>query len=391
MNPSELFSGTISHIYSASLIIMILILMFIMSLSLFLNRRKKAYFSLTISLFIVIFQYALMITVEASTLHNAVSSYLVSFLNVLSFILINMGIYQLYNPSRMKQYLLFYGSVSVAFIVSLLHFSVNHWFKGNNAQIVQLQDLGMDLYLYILIFVCYFIVAQRIGQTQKYQIGLTLYFIMHVSKFINEYFLESNSLVLAGVANFLPVAYYAILFVILFERVVELLQSSYTNSITDGLTGLYNRRYFVNRVNQSVNSGGNIAIIFADIDNFKKLNDTKGHQKGDEALRQVAQIMKETSDEIGICGRYGGEEIVVLVTNSDTSTGDLAEAIRIRVENEAGVTISIGYSKLQKGITAEQLIKQADEAMYKAKSTGKNKVVKYIRPQSINYNSDLGK
>src|SRR3954451_671500 len=98
MNPSELFTGTISHIYSASLIIMILILMFIMSLSLFLNRRKKAYFSLTISLFIVIFQYALVITVEASTLHSAISTYLVSFLKVLSFILVNMGIYQLYNP-----------------------------------------------------------------------------------------------------------------------------------------------------------------------------------------------------------------------------------------------------------------------------------------------------
>lgn len=383
MNPSELFSGTISHIYSASLIIMILILMFIMSLSLFLNRRKKAYFSLTISLFIVIFQYALMITIEASTLHNAVSSYLVSFLNVLSFILINMGIYQLYNPSKMKQYLLFYGSITIAFIVSLLHFSVNHWFKGNSSQIVQLQDLGMDLYLYVLIFICYFIVAQRIGQTQKYQIGLTLYFIMHVSNFINGYFLESNSLVLAGVANFLPVAYYAILFVILFERVVELLQTSYTNSITDGLTGLYNRRYFVNRVNQYVSSGTIISIIFADIDNFKRLNDTKGHQQGDEALRKVAQIMKEAAEDIGICGRYGGEEIVVLVTNPDTTTGNLAEEIRKRVEKEAGVTISVGYSKLQKGITAEQLIKQADEAMYKAKSTGKNKVVKYIRPQSL--------
>lgn len=324
-----------------------------------------------------------MITIEASTLHNAVSSYLVSFLNVLSFILINMGIYQLYNPSKMKQYLLFYGSITIAFIVSLLHFSVNHWFKGNSSQIVQLQDLGMDLYLYVLIFICYFIVAQRIGQTQKYQIGLTLYFIMHVSNFINGYFLESNSLVLAGVANFLPVAYYAILFVILFERVVELLQTSYTNSITDGLTGLYNRRYFVNRVNQYVSSGTIISIIFADIDNFKRLNDTKGHQQGDEALRKVAQIMKEAAEDIGICGRYGGEEIVVLVTNQDTTTGNLAEEIRKRVEKEAGVTISVGYSKLQKGITAEQLIKQADEAMYKAKSTGKNKVVKYIRPQSL--------
>jgi diguanylate cyclase (GGDEF)-like protein len=382
MNPSVLFAGAISHIYSSSLIIMILILMFIMSLSLFLNRRKKAYFSLTISLFIVIFQYALMIIVEASTLHNAFSEYLVAFLKVLSFILINMGIYQLYNPSRMKQYLLFYASVLIAFIVSLLHFSVNHWFEGTHSQIVKMQDLGLDLYLFTLLFFCYFIVAPRIGQTQKYQLGLTLYFLMQVSDFINSYFLEEASRVLSVMTNFLPVVYYAILFVILFERVVQLLQTSYTNSITDGLTSLYNRRYFVNRVIQYVGNGVLVSVIFADIDNFKKLNDTKGHQKGDEALRQVAQIMKDASEDIGICGRYGGEELVVLVTVPEINVGELAEEIRKRVEQEAGVTISIGYSKIQQGITAEQLIKQADDAMYKAKSSGKNKVVKYIRPQS---------
>jgi diguanylate cyclase (GGDEF)-like protein len=383
MNPSVLFAGTISHIYSASLIIMILILMFIMSLSLFLNRRKKAYFSLTISLFIVIFQYGLMIIFEASTMHNAISTYLVAFIKVLSFILINMGIYQLYNPSRMKQYLFFYTSVIIAFTVSLLHFSVNHWFQGNPSQIEKMQDLGLDLYLFILLFICYFIIAPRIGQAQKYQIGLTLYFIMHVSHFINEYFLARESHVLAVIDNFLPVVYYAILFVILFERVVELLQSSYTNSITDGLTGLYNRRYFVNRVNHFVANAISVSIIFADIDNFKKLNDTKGHQKGDEALRHVAQIMKDASDEIGICGRYGGEEMTILITEPTIAAGELAEEIRKQVEKEAGVTISIGYSKLQPGITAEQLIQQADDAMYKAKSSGKNKVVKYIRPQSL--------
>jgi diguanylate cyclase (GGDEF)-like protein len=383
MNPSLLFTGTISHIYSASLIIMILILMFFMSLSLFLNRRKKAYFSLTISLFIVIFQYGLMIVFEASTMHNELSTYLVAFLKVLSFILINMGIYQLYNPSRMKQYLLFYTSVIVGFAVSLLHFSVNHWFQGNSTQIAQMRDLGLDLYLFVLLFICYFIIAPRIGQTQKYQMGLTLYFIMHVSHFINEYFLSETSHVLVVIDNFLPVVYYAILFIILFERVVELLQSSYTNSITDGLTGLYNRRYFVNRVHQFMAKGTSVSIIFADIDNFKKLNDTKGHQKGDEALRQVAQIMKDASDEIGICGRYGGEEMVILLTEPAIAAGELAEEIRKQVEKEAGVTISIGYSKLQPGVTAEQLIKQADDAMYKAKSSGKNKVVKYIRSQSM--------
>jgi diguanylate cyclase (GGDEF)-like protein len=384
MNRSQLFEGTISHIYSSSLIIVILILMFIMSLSLFLNRRKKAYFSLTISLFIVIIQHGLFILVESlSNFHYDLAGYFVEVLKVLSFILINMGIYQLYNPSRAKQYLLFYGSVAIAFVVSLLHFSVSHWFHGSAAEIAKMQDLGLDLYLFALLFICYFSIAPRLGQTQKYQIGLTVYFFVQIALFINKYLLQSNSSFLAVIANFLPVVYYLILFVILFERVVELLQASYTNSITDGLTGLYNRRYFVNRVTQYAASGIPVSVIFADIDNFKKLNDMKGHQQGDEALRKVARIMKDASEDSGICGRYGGEEFVILITEHTVSTGELAEMIRKQVETEAGVTLSIGYSRLYAGISAETLIKQADQAMYKAKTSGKNKVVKFMRSQAI--------
>jgi diguanylate cyclase (GGDEF)-like protein len=384
MNPSQLFVGRTGHIYSSSLIIIILVLMLLMSFSLFLNRRKKAYFSLTISLFIVVVQYGLFILVEAfSTLNNDLAAYFVQFLKVFSFILINMGIYQLYNPSRKKQYFVFYSSILVAFLVSLLHFSSNASFEGTNSQMEFSQNLGLDLYLFLLLFVCYFSIAPRIGQSQKYQLGLAIYFFVEVANLINVYIYEAAQPFLSGITNFLPVIYYTILFVILFERVVELLQASYTNSITDGLTGLYNRRYFVNRVNQYVKNAISVSIIFADIDNFKKLNDTKGHQQGDEALRHVAQIMKEASEEVGICGRFGGEEMVILVTEPDISTSDLAELVRKRIEKEAGVTVSVGYSQFRSGLTAETLIKQADEAMYKAKSTGKNKVVKYSRPQTL--------
>ena len=76
-------------------------------------------------------------------------------------------------------------------------------------------------------------------------------------------------------------------------------------------------------------------------------------------------------------GRYGGEELVILLTDPDVKPAELAERIRKRIEEETIVTVSMGFSTYKKGLTGDKLIKQADEAMYKAKTTGKNKVVKF--------------
>ncbi|MDF2662445.1 MAG: hypothetical protein K0Q94_5236, partial [Paenibacillus sp.] len=178
---------------------------------------------------------------------------------------------------------------------------------------------------------------------------------------------------------YLPLLYYIILFVLLFERIVELMQASYRTAITDGLTGLYNRRYMLSKAAQYMRHGYAVSLLFSDIDNFKKLNDTQGHHAGDEALKAVARIMLEESEDIGLAGRFGGEEMVLLVTDSSVDIAKLSEKVRARIESEAGVTVSIGYSKSRNGVTAEQLIAQADQAMYKAKTTGKNKVVKYVQ------------
>jgi diguanylate cyclase (GGDEF)-like protein len=182
---------------------------------------------------------------------------------------------------------------------------------------------------------------------------------------------------LSLVEHALPILYYFVLFMILFDRVVEIMQAMYSSSITDGLTRLYNRKYFDRRVAQYVQRGYPVAVLFSDIDNFKKLNDTKGHHMGDEVLKQVAEILRQESEDCGIAGRYGGEEMVVLITDPSVKMDEFAERVRARIESETIVTASLGYSKNKAGTSAEQLIQQADEAMYRAKTTGKNKVVKY--------------
>jgi diguanylate cyclase (GGDEF)-like protein len=246
-----------------------------------------------------------------------------------------------------------------------------------------LQDIGLDLFLFVLIFLAFHFVTPYIGQAGKYQFALTVYFLAHISHLLNQYLFESSLAILTFTDAFLTVLFYYMLFFIQFDRVVELMQAIYNSSITDGLTGLYNRKFFSARVAQYVARSLPVTVVFSDIDNFKKLNDTQGHQRGDTVLKQVAEILLEESEEIGVAGRYGGEEMVVLITDTSTDADEFTEKVRSRVEKEVGVTVSIGYSQARKGIDTDTLIKQADEAMYEAKKSGKNRVVKYRRRKQV--------
>jgi diguanylate cyclase (GGDEF)-like protein len=377
MQLSELFFSELTPILSYSMIFVMMVLMLVISTRLYLNRRKKAYLTMTVSLIFLTIHYALLFYFRSAGIDNSIASYASIMLELVSFVLVNTGIYQLYNPTRSRHYAFISGLIIFGFIVSLLHFYIPTLYTGVNDQIRLLQDIGIELYSFVLIFLCFYLIPPFIGQHIKYQTSLLLYFGQLVAHILNNYVYAGTQLVLSFMEHMMLIAYYFVLFLILFERVVELMQAIYRSSITDGLTGMFNRKFFYNRVNQYVQRQFTVFILFSDIDNFKKLNDTQGHQMGDEVLKQVAQIMKEECEDVGIAGRYGGEEMVILVTDPNVRMEAFAEKIRQRIESETIVTASLGYSKFKSGVTAEQLIKQADEAMYKAKTTGKNKVVKY--------------
>lgn len=166
-----------------------------------------------------------------------------------------------------------------------------------------------------------------------------------------------------------------------FDRIVSLLRNAGINSLTDSLTGLFNKGYLLKKVEQLV-SHQEISIIFCDIDNFKKLNDMKGHDFGDSVLVNTGKAMKEVIGNNGFVCRYGGEEIVSIVVSGDAVR--FAEQLRERVEKEVKITVSVGVasSKELQGQGLERLglrtIKKADERMYKAKTSGKNKVVSNV-------------
>ncbi len=159
-------------------------------------------------------------------------------------------------------------------------------------------------------------------------------------------------------------------------------------SIIDGLTGLVNRRHLMDTLDHEARrtrrSKHSFSILMVDVDHFKELNDTYGHQFGDEVLVRISSILTHTVREVDTAGRYGGEEFVLLLPDTDASGAQhAAERIReclargsISVRGqEISVTVSIGVAEFPRdGETAGTLLAAADGALYDAKRNGRNQV-----------------
>ncbi len=151
----------------------------------------------------------------------------------------------------------------------------------------------------------------------------------------------------------------------------------------DSLTGFYNRRKIEEILNTEIERAKRykdpLSVMFIDIDNFKKINDTYGHKKGDEVLQKVAQIIKKAVRKTDFVGRFGGEEfIVVLPETSPEKAFHVAQRIRKSIETANfgvnGITVSIGISGLREEDDYGKLFVRVDRAMYLAKRKGKNRI-----------------
>ena len=172
---------------------------------------------------------------------------------------------------------------------------------------------------------------------------------------------------------------------------ISLLESE---NITDPLTKMYNRRYLDRRLDEEVARAKryalDLSVIMIDIDHFKRVNDTYGHQAGDVVLSEMCRLVKEDVRDLDMVARYGGEEFLVICTNTPLAgTALVAERLRcllesnpVEVTDGSGVkqTLRISVSLGVAGYSAkldnqEKLIQAADQALYRAKSEGRNRVV----------------
>jgi two-component system cell cycle response regulator len=175
------------------------------------------------------------------------------------------------------------------------------------------------------------------------------------------------------------------------ERLRDNVQLSIEMAITDPLTGLYNRRYMeshlATQIEQAAARGKPLTVLVIDIDYFKAINDTHGHDAGDDVLREFATRIRKSIRGIDLACRYGGEEFVVVMPETDMAVGTIvAERLRRRIASEPfsiqqgggsiEVTISIGIATLDTADdNAASVLKRADQALYRAKRDGRNRVV----------------
>ncbi len=192
-------------------------------------------------------------------------------------------------------------------------------------------------------------------------------------------FTEENEALLAMIGNQISVA---VLNAQLYQKTLDLAQH-------DGLTGLANRRYLMERLHQEVELAEryqtSLSVIMLDLDKFKSFNDSYGHVKGDELLKAFSSMVKKAVRSTDIPGRYGGEEFCVVLPNTSVK-GALVIAERIRAAMEAlripledgqppvGRTASIGVAEFSAGDSIEKLLSHADAALYQAKEAGRNRV-----------------
>jgi len=161
-------------------------------------------------------------------------------------------------------------------------------------------------------------------------------------------------------------------------------------SVTDDLTGLYNRRYLMDAVANEVRRSRRLdhpcTLLMADVDHFKEYNDDYGHLAGDEALRRIAGILRETTRDVDCAARYGGEEFVVLLPETRAAGAiETAQRFRTRLATDELVggklSVSIGVAQFpEDGDAPDALLARADAALYRAKREGRDRVLRAPPP-----------
>jgi len=367
MNIFELFAGQRGDLISSVMIIVLSIIMWVVFSKMPKRKKSKVHLNILIALLMTVIYHVTIIIVFGDTIRSNV--HINPIIGDLLFFYLYFGLYLISNATTLVKQLLFY-LLSAGIVIGVLVF--------NNTL------LSITTTIVSTIGAWYFLSGVGNFKTRTNWVlgALGTSKILLLMDTFN--YVETDLFSIGSTA--LLIVSYTIMLTLIVEHLMNIMQGTYESSISDALTGLYNRRYFTKCINQCVKKDLIASTIFIDLDNFKRLNDSQGHAKGDEVLRKVATIMLEETEGIGIVGRYGGEEIVALIVEPSIDMDELTETIRSRVKKEASfltkegeyfVTTSIGYSTYSLGWSADDFIKMSDKALYVAKGTGKDKVIQY--------------
>lgn len=262
--------------------------------------------------------------------------------------------------------------------------------------------LGFSYYMFGLIPFCYYICVTMMEIKHRYLLGTALGFIAYITfivcRLISLIFGSVYNLDISPVSEFLIYVYnttsnFLFLFVVILIFITDMqtttdklhIQNAKLDTMAsiDPLTGLYNRRSMQAFLDDALASDETFSMVMCDIDNFKKVNDTYGHDFGDVVLKEIAAIIKQLIGTTGNVCRWGGEEILILSNDSMDNTCHIAENIRQTVENHVfslrdtsiHCTLTLGVATHKKGTSIDETITHADGRLYYGKQNGKNRVI----------------
>jgi diguanylate cyclase (GGDEF)-like protein len=239
--------------------------------------------------------------------------------------------------------------------------------------------------LFFSVYICFFYLLSDLFSAEPY------------AQFNALTFVRANALAMNAVAWVLSVTVYNLRVTAFIDKAIILEQNAKLKDLAmrDSMTMLLNHEYIYKRLGEEIQRADRLehtfSVIMIDIDDFKSVNDSYGHQTGDKIIFQVARLLVNTCRGTDIVGRYGGEEFMIIMPDTPLQNAvNLTDRIRKAVENtqfEKGIKISLsgGLCEYQ-GESAEELIRKVDQQLYKAKAEGKNKFEQALSPETTEEN-----
>ncbi len=300
-------------------------------------------------------------------------------------LLVLAAVYNLFIHRYLKKTRFFSTRLTLIFLyLDMLAVAIGLYFTG-----------GVRSPLLFIWYLTLFATAVRFGfrQSLALQVPMAAFYLFLLMR--DKVFLEAdfvNHLVL-GLVSLVATSLYGSIFSRGEQFTMKAMADFRRASITDNLTGLYNYGYFIDRLKheqfRADRDRSHFSVILFDLDRFKKINDTYGHEKGNVLIRSVAEILKMNARRMDTVARYGGEEFVVLMPESRGAELEMAERIRKKIEETEFVgmaefpiriTVSGGICTYPSdAASALDILTRADKALYFAKETGRNRTQTYSR------------
>lgn len=274
-------------------------------------------------------------------------------------------------------------------ILSSVIFAAYQIFSYESLEEISATSILSETFLTVLLFAGLMMIQRMRRNKRLYWVlmsGLTVLYISLLTDVLDEFLTQPGFITTVFEDTFQVIGYVLVLAGIWLwiAHNKEITDELKLLAATDNLTGAYNRRQFRETIwqelNRAVRYGEALTLVAFDIDHFKAVNDTFGHNRGDEVLKKIADIVRDNIRTTDIFARTGGEEFALITPSTDpASAAETAERLRETINSHSfdsigTVTVSFGVAGFKKGDNINAFIDRADKALYKAKELGRNRV-----------------